>query len=81
MVTASKMISEKEAREKLDETINRFERIKSKMGNDPRSIQAVPMVTVAFTTHIKTLQEVLGIGSWDEKELSETYKLDSRHWQ
>jgi hypothetical protein len=65
----------------LDETINRLTQIKAKMGNDPRSLQAAPIIESCFVSRIKTLQEVLGIGSWDEKELSGTYKLDPRRWQ
>jgi len=75
------MISEKEVRNKLDETINRLTTIKAKIGSDPIGLRAAPIIEGYFVSRIKTLQEVLGIGSWDEKDISGKYKLDPRRWQ
>lgn len=81
-VNVSHMISEKEVRDKLDETINRLAKIKSRIVNAPPNIQRMlPMVEIGYTSRIKTLQEVLGTGSWDDEELSGNYKLDPRYWQ
>ena len=79
---ATHMISEREIHDKLDETINRLAKIKLQTANAPPNIQRMlPMVEIAYTSRIKTLQEVLGTGSWDDKDLSGSYKLDSRYWQ
>jgi len=75
------MISEKKVRDKLDETVNRLNSILAKMEDNPRDKQALVIIRTVFDARIKTLQEVLEIGIWDEKEVSEIYKLDSRHWQ
>jgi hypothetical protein len=74
------MISENEVLQKMDETVNRLTKFREDFAKDPRPPQAGKFIELALVSRIKTLQEVLGIGSWDEKQISSELKLDSSRW-
>jgi hypothetical protein len=76
------MISESEVRRRLDETMNRLAKLKEAFAKDPKAPppELQRFAELYFVSRIKTLQEVLGIGAWDERDLSDKYKLDSRKW-
>jgi hypothetical protein len=75
------MLSENEVGKRLDETVNRLAKFKEAFAKDPRGPPQTGIIVESyFNSRIKTLQEVLGIGVWDEREFSNKYKLDPRHW-
>jgi len=74
------MITEKEVREKLDITVNRLTKFREDFTKDPRYPQVARLAEVAFVSRIKTLEEMLGIGTWDEREIPKNLKLDERKW-
>jgi hypothetical protein len=74
------MMTEKEVRERLDATVNRLTRHRELFAKDPRGPQAAALFELALISRIKTLEEVLGIGAWDEKEIPKNLKLDKRKW-
>jgi hypothetical protein len=74
------MITEKEVRERLDITVNRLTKFREDFAKDPRYPQVAIASEMAFVSRIKTLEEVLEIGTWDEKEIPKNLKLDERKW-
>jgi hypothetical protein len=74
------MMTEKEIRGKLDTTTSQLAKLRQDFAKDPRYPKLAKAAEMAFVVRIMTLQEILGLRTWDEKEIPKNLKLDKRRW-